>query len=107
MTEASIQLIEPFDSKTQAKVDMLFGKTPEAGPEHPESAVPLTKKEIKQAEVLKKKRDREEKKKNYFTSQDRLSRLERYEALDKNHKLNKKFQGDSNFKGPSRNLSLC
>lgn len=38
--------------------------------------------------------------KMFFSSADQFSRMERYEELDKNHPLNRKFQGDAQFRGP-------
>ena len=35
-----------------------------------------------------------------FARTDQLSRLEKYEELDKNHKENKFLQGDASFRGP-------
>jgi RNase adaptor protein for sRNA GlmZ degradation len=50
---------------------------------------------------LKKQKTR----KMFFSSADQFSRMERYEELDKNHPLNRKFQGDAQFRGPICNMS--
>jgi hypothetical protein len=49
---------------------------------------------------LKKQKTR----KMFFSSSDQFSRMERYEELDKNHPLNRKFQGDAQFRGPICNF---
>jgi hypothetical protein len=36
----------------------------------------------------------------FFSSEDKLSRMEKYEELDRNHPLNRAFQGDASFRGP-------
>jgi hypothetical protein len=38
--------------------------------------------------------------KRFFSGGDKLSRLEKYEELDRNHPLNRPFQGDPYFRGP-------
>lgn len=102
MGDTNIELAEHMHSEPQEKHEgELLQKDPEVQPEE-KTPAPISKQEIKKAMKLKKQKEAEEKKKKYFTAEDRLSRLERYEALDRNHKLNKRFQGHANFKGPTR-----
>ena len=46
------------------------------------------------------KKEKRKKKRNPFTSEDKISRLERYEEYDRNHPDNQPFPSDENFKGP-------
>lgn len=41
--------------------------------------------------------------KRYFTKEDQLSRIQKYEEADKKNKYYKPFQGDPSFRGPKRN----
>jgi len=41
-----------------------------------------------------------EKRKRYFTKEDQLSRIQKYEEQDKKNKYYKAFQGDPSFRGP-------
>jgi len=78
--------------------DGLLDKQEETSAE-PQQPQP-TKKQLKKALELKRKKERDERRKKYFTAQDKLSRLEKYEDDDSKHKLNKVFQGKAEFKGP-------
>jgi len=41
-----------------------------------------------------------ERRKKYFTKEDQLSRIQKYEENDKKNKYYKPFQGDQTFRGP-------
>lgn len=101
MGDTSAGLLEHLDTETQLKISKLFTNETEEAPKEENPSPPVSKTEIKKALKLKKKTEQEDKKKSYFTSADKLSRLEKYEELDRNHRLNRKFQGSANFKGPS------
>lgn len=44
--------------------------------------------------------------KRYFTKEDQLSRIQKYEEADKKNKYFKPFQGDPSFRGPKRILDF-
>jgi len=64
------------------------------------------KKPNKRQSIFTKKITRElkkaERRKKYFTKEDQLSRIQKYEENDKKNKYYKPFQGDQSFRGPKR-----
>ncbi len=49
---------------------------------------------------------KQERRKRYFTKEDQLSRIQKYEEKDKKNKYYKPFQGSENFRGPKGNQHL-
>jgi len=65
----------------------------------PETAIDEEKKTSETGTLLKKKIKRTQ-----TSKEDRVSRLEKYEELDKNHPLNRPFTGTPSFRGPVCNI---
>lgn len=59
-----------------------------------------SKRHDKQTVKITKDLEKSDKRKKYFTKDDQLSRLQKYEEADKKNKYYKKFQGDPAFRGP-------
>ena len=69
------------------------------------------RKKDRKASVISKRVIREikksERRKKYFTQDDQLSRLQKYDEIDKKNPYYKAFQGDAAFRGPKGNSSIA